>query len=144
MSPVKWKEDGVIIVRAESLHATMGGPSGKGMATAVNFAGSDGSKIWLGPISLPPSANTGIHHHGRTEVAIFVVKGRGQIRWGDRLEFTGNIGPGDFVYFPPYVPHQEQNLDPNETFDIVSVRSNDEGIRVDIDVEPVEEPEIVF
>jgi uncharacterized RmlC-like cupin family protein len=144
MSATKWKNDGVRIVRAESLNAARGGPSGRGLATAVDFAGSDGSKTWLGTISLRPAAKTGIHHHGQTEVAIFVVKGRGQIRWGERLEFAGRVGPGDFVYFAPYVPHQEQNLDPNETFDIVSVRSNNEGIRIDLDVEPVEEPETIF
>jgi uncharacterized RmlC-like cupin family protein len=144
MGAIKWKNDGVTIIRAEALNAAMGGPSGRGVATAVDFAGSDGSKTWLGTISLRPAAKTGIHHHGHTEVAIFVVKGRGQIRWGGRLEFAGRVGPGDFVHFAPYVPHQEQNLDPNETFDIVSVRSNNEGIRIDLDIEPVKEPETIF
>ena len=144
MGAMKWRNNGVTIVRATSLNAVMAGPSGRGLAAAVDFAGTDGSKTWLGTISLRPAAKTGIHHHGHTEVAIYVVKGRGQIRWGERLEFAGRVGPGDFVYFAPYVPHQEQNLDPSETFDIVSVRSNNEGIRIDLDAEPVEEPETIF
>lgn len=144
MGTIKWKNDGVTIVRAEALNAVMSGPTGRGLATAVDFARSDGGKTWLGTISMRPAAKTGIHHHGQTEVAIFVVKGRGQIRWGERLEFAGRVGPGDFVYFAPCVPHQEQNLDPSETFDIVSVRSNNLGIRIDLDVEPVEEPETIF
>jgi len=28
---------------------------------------------------------------------------------GERLEFVAEAGPGDFIYVPPYVPHQEIN-----------------------------------
>ena len=31
------------------------------------------------------------------------------MRWGDRLEFVAEAGPGDFIFVPPYVPHQEIN-----------------------------------
>ena len=40
---------------------------------------------------------------------IYVVKGRARMRWGEALEFTAEAGPGDFIYVPPYVPHQEIN-----------------------------------
>lgn len=26
------------------------------------------------------------------------------MRWGEKLEFTAEAGPGDFIYVPPYVP----------------------------------------
>lgn len=26
------------------------------------------------------------------------------MRWGDKLEYTAEAGPGDFIYVPPYVP----------------------------------------
>lgn len=28
------------------------------------------------------------------------------MRWGEKLEFTAEAGPGDFIFVPPYVPHQ--------------------------------------
>ena len=31
------------------------------------------------------------------------------MRWGERLEFVADAGPGDFIFVPPYVPHQEIN-----------------------------------
>jgi uncharacterized RmlC-like cupin family protein len=31
------------------------------------------------------------------------------MRWGEKLEFSGEAGPGDFIYVPPYVPHQKIN-----------------------------------
>lgn len=141
---VHWRTDGVTVVRAESLNLAMLGPSGTGRATAFDFAGTGGQETWIGTVTLQPGAKTGAHHHGRHEVAVYVVKGRSQIRWGERLEFAAEVGPGDFVYFAPYVPHQELNLDAGETVDFVVVRSDNERIVVNLDVVPVEQPETVF
>ena len=52
------------------------------------------------------------------------------------------VSPGDFVYFAPYVPHQELNI-ANETLDFVVVRSDKERIAVGLDMVPVEPPEQV-
>ena len=73
------------------------------------------------------------------EVAVYVVKGRGQIRWGERLEFASEVNPGDFAYFPPYVPHQELNLSNDATLDFVVVRSDNERIAIDLDIVPAEQ-----
>jgi uncharacterized RmlC-like cupin family protein len=136
--PMKWRTDGVTVVRAAAM-------LGKGRATAFDFAGSGGRETWIGTVTMQPNAKTGAHHHGRHEVAIYVVKGRSQIRWGERLEYAAEVGPGDFVYFAPYVPHQELNLDAKETVDFVVVRSDNGGIVVKLDdVVPVEEPEAVY
>ena len=135
---------GVTVVRAQSLNQAMGGPSGGGRATALEFAGSGGRATWIGTVTMQPNAKTGTHHHGRHEVALYVVKGRGQIRWGERLEFAAAVGPGDFIYFAPHVPHQEQNLDAGETLDFVVVRSDGERIAVGLDAAPVNRPETVF
>jgi uncharacterized RmlC-like cupin family protein len=131
----KWRA-GVTVVRAGSLQ-------GKGRATAVDFAGT-GGKTWVGTVTLQPGANTGAHHHGRHEVAVYVVKGRSEIRWGERLEFVAEVGPGDFIYFAPYVPHQERNLGDGERLDFVVVRSDNEGLVTNLDATPVEHPETVF
>ena len=63
----------------------------------------------------------------------------------ERLEFTAEAGPGDFIYVPPYVPHQEINADPSEPLQCVLVRSDNEAVVVNIpDVAPVEPPEAVY
>jgi uncharacterized RmlC-like cupin family protein len=117
---------------------------GAGRATAFDFTGSGGRETWIGTVTLQPKADTGAHHHGRHEVAVYVARGRCEIRWGGSLEFAAQVGPGDFVYFAPNVPHQERNLSAAETVDFVVVRSDDEGIRTDLEVTPVERPEEVF
>ncbi len=138
----KWR-DGVAVVRGESLGRSMLGPSGTGRATAFDFAGTGGRETWVGTVTLKPNATTGAHHHGRHEVAIYVVKGRSQIRWGARLEFAAEVGAGDFVYFAPFVPHQEFNVDASEAVDFVVVRSDNEKLVVNLDIAPVEHPETV-
>jgi len=128
-----WRNS-VKVVRAATL-------AGAGRATAFDFSGAGGQKTWVGTVTLAPKTSTGLHHHGRHEVAIYVVRGRSEIRWGERLEFAADIGPGDFVYFTPYVPHQEFNPDGTTALELVVVRSDNERIAVALAGEPVERPE---
>lgn len=66
------------------------------------------------------------------------------MRWGEKLEFTAEAGPGDFIYVPPFVPHQEINASAEEVLECVLVRSDSEAIAVNLpNVEPVERPELV-
>ncbi len=144
MTTGKWRTDGVRVVRSQALDATMRGPGGTGRATVVDYVGSGGQQTWIGTVTLPPGAKTGAHHHGRHEVTIYVVKGRSEIRWGERLEFVAEVGPGDFVYFAPYVPHQEFNPSASDSVDFVVVRSDNEKIVVKLDGDIVETPETVY
>ncbi len=77
-------------------------------------------------------------------MAIYVNKGRSEIRWGESLEFTTQVGAGDFVYFAPGVPHQEANPDHRECVEFVVIRSDDSAVRVDLDITPFEHPETVY
>jgi uncharacterized RmlC-like cupin family protein len=139
---IDWR-DGVRVMRAAAIDTAMRPPTGSGRATAFDFTGNGGQATWIGGVTLAPGAVTGAHHHGRHEVAIYVVRGRALIRWGGRLEFAAEVGPGDFVYFAPHVPHQEQNIGPDGTLDFVVVRSDNERIAVSVDARPVDQPQMV-
>lgn len=141
MADTKWRTDGVKVVRTASLAEAK---RRTGRATAFDFAGVGGQATWIGGVTMQPNANTGPHHHGRHEVMIYVVRGRSEIRWGERLEFAAAIGPGDFVYFAPFVPHQERNLNAGDTVEFVVVRSDNERIAVPLDFVPAETPETVY
>jgi len=138
----KWR-DGVTVIRGDSLDRAMRGPSGTGRATAFEFAGTGGQQTWIGAVTLKAKAKTGMHHHGRHEVALYVIRGRTEVRWGERLEYLANVGAGDYVYFAPYVPHEEHNPS-GEPVDFLVVRSDNERIVVSLDGTPVEQPEIIF
>lgn len=138
-----WR-NGVTVVKARSMEEAMRAPAGGGRATVFDFSGSGGKATWIGNVINPPGAKTGTHNHGRHEAAIYVVKGRSEIRWGEHLEFAADVGPGDFVYFSPHVPHQERNPSDTETVEFVVVRSDNERIVVKMDDAPVERPEYVY
>ena len=69
---------------------------------------------------------------------------REALRWGDKLEFVAEAGPGDFIYVPPYVPHQEINASDTEPLSCVLCRSGQEPVVVNLPDLPVaEKPEEV-
>lgn len=60
------------------------------------------------------------------------------MRWGDKLEFVAEAGEGDFIFVPPYVPHQEINALEGGELECVLVRSDGEAVAVNLpDLEPV-------
>jgi uncharacterized RmlC-like cupin family protein len=138
MEQSRWQTQGVKVVRAEAQAVER--LSGAGRATAFNF-NAGGAGTWIGTVTLPPAGNSGAHHHGLHEVVIFVAEGRSRILWGEQLEFAAEVGPGDMVYFAPYVPHAEINLDASKAAEFVVVRTDNEKIRVNLDISTVENPE---
>jgi uncharacterized RmlC-like cupin family protein len=139
----EWKHHGVRIVRAGELDTNTPQTPGMNRAAAITHARAGASRLWAGTVSIHPNAKTGAHHHGELESVIYVVKGRARMRWGDQLEFTAEAGPGDFIYVPPYVPHQEINANTNEPLECVLVRSGQEPIVVNLDIPAFEPPEEV-
>ena len=138
-----WRQDGVRVIPASSLDPNTAQTPGMNRAAAINFARVGAEKLWAGTVTIHPNAKTGAHHHGALESIIYVVKGRARMRWGERLEFVAEAGPGDFIYVPPYVPHQEINAGATEPLECVLVRSGQEPVVVNLDIEPVERPESV-
>jgi uncharacterized RmlC-like cupin family protein len=112
-------------------------------AAAINTAKAGSHKLWAGTVSIQPNAQTGPHHHGELESVIYVLKGRAKMRWGDQLEYVAEAGPGDFIYVPPYVPHQEMNASPDEPLVCMLVRSDQEPIVVSLDIAGMATPETV-
>jgi uncharacterized RmlC-like cupin family protein len=139
----RWKHDGVRVIPAGSLDPNTAQTPGMSRAAAINYARVGAQKIWAGTVTIHPNAKTGAHHHGALESVIYVVRGRARMRWGDHLEFVAEAGPGDFIFIPPYVPHQEINASTAEPLECVVVRSDNEAVVVNLDIEPAEKPEAV-
>ena len=71
---------------------------------------------------------------------IYIVSGRARFRWGENLEFVDEADPGDFIYVPPFVPHQELNARNDMPVSAVVVRSGQEPIVVNLDIPSPEDP----
>src|SRR6516162_6200943 len=135
-----WKEHGIRIVRANELDSNTPQTPGMTRAAAITNACAGATKIWAGTVVVQPQAKTGAHHHGELETVLYIVRGRARFRWGDRLEFVAEAGPGDFIYVPPFVPHQEMNARADEPVEAVVVRSGQEPIVVNLDIVSPEPP----
>jgi uncharacterized RmlC-like cupin family protein len=143
--PTDWKHDGVRVIPKSALDCeTTQMTAGMDRSVAIDSARVGAQKIWAGTVTIHPDAKTGAHHHGELESVIYIVKGRARMRWGERLEYTAEAGPGDFIFVPPYVPHQEINASTDEPLECVLVRSDNETVVVNLDVDSVaDEPETV-
>jgi uncharacterized RmlC-like cupin family protein len=139
-----WRDHGVKIIPANELDRNTLQTPGMTRAAAINHARAGASKIWAGTVEIHPNAKTGPHHHGELETVIYVISGRARMRWGERLEFFADAGAGDFIYVPPFVPHQEINALVNERLMCVVVRSDQETVVVNLDIPTVEQPEEVL
>jgi uncharacterized RmlC-like cupin family protein len=138
-----WKHNGVQVIKAGTLDANTAQTPGMSRAAAINAARVGAQKIWAGTVNIEANAKTGVHHHGALESVIYVVRGKARMRWGETLEYMAEAEPGDFIFIPPYVPHQEINALSDKTLECVVIRSDNEAVVVNLDIEPVETPETV-
>lgn len=136
-----WKHTGVRVIPGDQLDPNTAQTPGMNRATAIDRARVGAQKLWAGTVHIHANAKTGPHHHGPLESVIYVVSGRARMRWGEHLEFVAEAGPGDFIYVPPYVPHQEINASSDETLSCVLVRSDSEAVVVNLEIDPAEPPE---
>jgi len=139
-----WRDNGVKIVKSDDLDMNTAQTPGMTRAAAINFAKAGASKLWAGTVNIHPDAKTGAHHHGELESVIYVLSGKARMRWGDNLEFVAEADAGDFIYVPPFVPHQEINALPDEPLMCVLVRSDQEPIVVNLDIEPAESSDEIW
>jgi uncharacterized RmlC-like cupin family protein len=134
-----WKDRGIKIVRSSDLDPNTPQTPGMSRTAAITHAKAGASKLWAGKVVVEPAARTSAHHHGELETVIYIVRGRARFRWGDHLEYVAEADAGDFVYVPPFVPHQEMNALPDQPVEGVVVRSGQEPIVVNLDI-PSPEP----
>lgn len=138
-----WREHGVRIVHGHELDSNTPQTPGMARAAAIDYARAGAKKLWAGTVRIDANAKTGPHHHGPLESVIYVVSGRARMRWGDALEYTAVAGPGDFIFVPPFVPHQEMNASADEPLHCVLVRSDREPVVVNLEIAGVDRPEEV-
>ena len=144
VSKLDWRQHGVKIIRADQLDPDTPQTPGMDRAAAITHARTGANKLWAGTVTVHANAKTGAHHHGELESVIYVVSGRARMRWGERLEYFADAGPGDFIYVPPFVPHQEINANRDEPLSCVIVRSGQEPVVVNLEITPAEPPEEVY
>jgi uncharacterized RmlC-like cupin family protein len=100
-------------------------------AISGDLTGSE--RIFMGETHVSPATASDNHHHGESETAIYVVRGRPEFVFHDGTdEVRIRTGPGDYVFVPPFVPHREENPDEDDPAVVVIARSTQEAIVVNL------------
>lgn len=123
----------VRVVKPYQLSPQTGQTPGMERLTAIDE--DIGSKnLWAGVGTMEPGARSGAHHHGECESVIYVLSGRIRLRFGEDLEEAAEAGPGDFIFVPPNVIHQEVNFSDSEGVESIVVRDSQENLVINVDV----------
>jgi len=113
------------VVRANELSEATGQTPGMHRMAAIDQVSCGSEKLWVGVVTVDPATSTGAHHHGECDSVVCVTEGRIAIRWGERLESRAEAGPGDFIYIPANLVHQEINESADTAVESIVIRSGD-------------------
>jgi uncharacterized RmlC-like cupin family protein len=120
-------------VRSRDLDGNTAQTEGMRRLAAVSGELVGSEAIWMGETRVAPATASEDHHHGESETAIYVVSGNPAFVFHDGTEEVRlTTEPGDYIFVPPYVPHREENPDPDEPAVVVIARSTQEAIVVNL------------
>lgn len=131
----------VRVVRAGELDDRTGQTPGLRRLEAVSARRTGATALWMGYAVLPPGGRTGVHHHGESETAVYVLRGTGRWWVGEHLDQACEAGAGDFVFIPPGVVHLEENPSDTVPAEMIVARSTQEAIVVNLDDHPASRPQ---
>jgi uncharacterized RmlC-like cupin family protein len=119
-------------IRGSELTTATGQTAGMMRWAAISGKTCGSSRLWMGQTHVAPGANSGDHHHGDSETAIYVVSGHPVFVFAEgREEVRLETGPGDYIFVPPHTPHREENPGGEEAV-VVIARSSQEAIVVNL------------
>ena len=120
-------------IRASELSTGTAQTEGMQRFAAISGTSVGSEDIWMGETHVSPATASDNHHHGESETAIFVRSGNPEFVFHDGVrEVRVTAAPGDYVFVPPYVPHREENPDPDTPAVIVIARSTQEAIVINL------------
>lgn len=70
-------------------------------------------------VIIPPGGKATAHYHNGYETTIYIIKGRAETKYGEKLEHSSINEAGDFLFIPANLPHQPVNL--SETDEVIAV-----------------------
>ena len=122
------------VIRASERDCWTAQTPGMDRQAGVSASTTGAERLWMGHVTVGPGVRSGAHHHGHLESGIYVISGHARFRYGDRLEHSVEAGPGDFVFVPPHLVHEEMNLSPDEPVLMVVARDQQEGLVVNVEI----------
>src|SRR5271163_2582415 len=131
-SAVPDQAKGVRVVKPSQFDDQTAQTTGMRRLAAISHVLVGSEALWAGIMLAEPDTASSVHHHGNLETVVYVLSGLSKVRLGNRLEHEVDLEPGDFLFIPPYVPHQEINPSPDQPTEWVVVRSGREAVVVNL------------
>ncbi|OBF69569.1 cupin [Mycobacterium sp. 852002-51971_SCH5477799-a] len=120
-------------IKASEISSDTAQSEGLRRFAALSGSSVGAEKLWMGETHALPRSASGNHHHGDSETAIYVRSGNPEFVFHDGSdEVRIAAAPGDYVFIPPYLPHREENPDPDTTAEVVIARSSQEAIVINL------------
>lgn len=120
-------------IKASDLSTDTAQSEGLRRFVALSGRSVGAEKLWMGETHASPQTASSNHHHGDSETAIYVRSGHPEFVFHDGVDEVRIVAaPGDYVFIPPYLPHREENPDPNNDAEVVIARSSQEAIVVNL------------
>jgi uncharacterized RmlC-like cupin family protein len=91
---------------------------------AISQATAGAHNITMKVQVVPPGARSQPHFHEGFESVVYVLRGELRLRWGDQLEQSEQLGPGDMLYVPPQETHVVENPSDDEPTEYVVARDS--------------------
>ena len=88
----------------------------------ISQATAGATNIYMGVFRVPAGARSRPHYHANCESAVYMLSGQLLVRWGDNLEESVQLDPGDLVYVPPRETHILENLSDADAAEYVVAR----------------------
>lgn len=92
------------------------------LGISADTAGARGLSMHM--VVIPPGARATPHIHQGYETGIYVLHGKVETRYGERLEESIVSEAGEFLFIPPGVPHEAINLSETEPARAIVARND--------------------
>ncbi len=118
-------------IRPERLSEATAQTPGLRRAAAISGDTVGAQHLWMGTVVAPAGRVSAVHHHAAGETALYVLRGRVTLFFGEGLRDRLEVQAGDYLFVPAWTIHAEGNLSAEDAEAIV-VRSTPEALAVDL------------
>lgn len=111
------------MIAAKTIYLLMAPPGEKGSTAKPGIVGVPG--ITVNIVECPPGNGPMLHAHMDTRESFICLKGKFEVRWGDRAEHATTLEPFDMIAVPPGTGRQFKNIDENNSLLLVIIQGDE-------------------
>lgn len=120
------------------------GGTGLIYSPGVSHETTGARRLAMSLLRVPPGGSARPHYHLADETLIYVLQGRAETRFGDRLSRSVAHSAGDTLFIAARVPHAPRNLSDNEPALAINARTDPSREEPIVAVDPAQASPVEF